>query len=239
MHNNWTGDCLKLMPKMRPASIDLVLTDLPYGQTRCRWDTPIDLERFWPLVWRALKPAGTVVHFAAQPFTSRLISSAYADFRYVWIWEKPKATGHLNAKKQPLRAHEDIVVFYRQLGTYNPQFTEGKPYKGTARPASKTTEHYSTYGAAREDNPGVRYPRSVLRFPHTLGKKEQKVHPTQKPVELLRYLVRTYSNPGDWILDPCEGAGSTGVAAALEDRSYIGIELDAQMSRHARKRTAS
>jgi site-specific DNA-methyltransferase (adenine-specific) len=221
---------------MDAASIDLILTDLPYGATQCKWDSPIDLDRFWPLAWRVLKPAGTVVHFGAQPFTSRLISSAYADFRYVWIWEKPKATGHLNAKKQPLRAHEDIIVFYRQLGIYNPQFTAGEPYKGTARPASKTTAHYSEYGAAREDNPGIRYPRSVLRFSHALGKKEQKVHPTQKPVELLRYLVRTYSNPGDWILDPCEGAGSTGAAAALEDRNYIGIELDTDMSQHARRR---
>jgi site-specific DNA-methyltransferase (adenine-specific) len=231
-----TGNCLALLPQILPASIDLMLADLPYGTTQCTWDTPIDLVRFWPAVWRALKQAGTAVLFATQPFTSRLISSAYDDFRYMWIWEKPKATGHLNSKKQPLRAHEDIVVFFRKPGTYNPQFEKGEAYKGTPRPASKTTEHYSAYGEARGDNPGIRYPRSVLRFSHALGKKEVKVHPTQKPVALLRYLIRTYSNPGDVVLDPCEGSGSTGEAAVLEGRKYIGIELDPVMSRHAIRR---
>jgi site-specific DNA-methyltransferase (adenine-specific) len=230
-----TGDCLTVLPKIEASCADLILTDLPYGTTRCKWDTPVDLDQLWPHLWRVLKPDGILALFATQPFTSRLISRAWDDFRYIWVWEKTKATGHLNAKKQPLRAHEDIVIFYRKPGTYNPQFTEGKPYKGSSRPASSGTAHYSSYGAAREDNPGVRYPRSVLKYGYTKGKKGSK-HDTEKPVDLLRYFVRTYTNPGELVLDVTAGSGSTGEAALREDRRFVGIELDPPTAASSRER---
>lgn len=174
--------------------------------------------------------------FGAQPFSSRLVSSAYEDFKYQWVWEKSKASGHLNAKKQPLRAHEDLLIFYKDLGTYNPQFSMGLPYKGSRRPASINTEHYSSYGSFREDNPGIRYPRSVLRFGFTKGRKGEKRHSVAKPVPLLRYLIRTYSNPGDLVLDPCAGSGSTGEAALLEGRKFTGFEIDEALCKESIQR---
>lgn len=230
------GDCFDLLPEMPPESVDFILADLPFGTTRCRWDTPIDLERLWPELWRVLVPKGTIVMFGVQPFSSRLVSSDYENFRYQWVWEKPKASGHLNAKRQPLRAHEDLLVFGRSQGVYNPQLVQGLPYKGSRRPASRNTEHYSKYGSAREDNPGIRYPRSVLKFGHVRAKKGEKLHAVEKPVPLLRYLIRTYSNPGNMVLDPCAGSGSTGIAAILEDRKFTGFEIDEKLCQEANQR---
>lgn len=209
---------------MRENSADLVLTDLPYGVLNARneWDNVPDFALFWKCLNRVAKPDAAVISTAKQPFTSFLVASNVADFRYTLVWEKSKATGYLNAKKMPLVAHEDIVVFYRKVPTYNPQMTNGKPYnKGTA---VRDTECYGKQTKAVEikNTNGKRYPRSVQYF--RTAECEGKLHPTQKPVALMEWLIKTYSNPGDVVLDPFMGSGSTGVAALRNRRHFIGIE---------------
>ena len=223
----YNDDMFNVLSNIEPQSIDLLLTDLPYGtlnKKRNQWDRVIDYDRFWEYVNTICKPNCAIVSTAAQPFTSELISTNYADFKYCLIWEKSKATGYLNAKKQPMRAHEDIVVFYKKQTTYNPQFTTGVPYdKGKA---VRDTEAYGkqTKAVHVKDTEGKRYPRSVLYFKTAEG--EGKLHPTQKPIALFEYLIRTYSNEGDTILDPCMGSGTTGVACNNTNRKFIGIERD-------------
>jgi site-specific DNA-methyltransferase (adenine-specific) len=217
-------------------SIDLLLTDFPYGTLNKRnvWDTIIDYPTFWKQVDRICKPTCAIISTAAQPFTSVLISSNYNDFKYTMVWEKSKATGYLNAKKQPLRAHEDIVVFYKKPPTYNPQMTQGTPYdKGRA---VRDTESYGvqTKEIHVKNDTGLRYPRSVLYFKTAEG--EGKYHPTQKPISLYEYLINTYSNENDIVLDPCMGSGTTGVACMNTDRNFIGIEMDENYYRIAEER---
>ncbi len=220
-------------------SIDLLLTDFPYGtlNKRNQWDTIIDYPRFWQQIDRICKPNSAIISTAAQPFTSVLISSNYKDFKYTLVWEKSKASGYLNAKKQPLKAHEDIVVFYKKQTTYNPQFTSGTPYdKGKA---VRDTEVYGkqTKSVHVKDTEGKRYPRSVLYFKTAEG--EGKLHPTQKPIALFKYLIRTYSNEGDTILDPCMGSGTTGVACNNTNRKFVGIERDREYYNIAQDRLSS
>ena len=229
----YKDDMFSILPTLEDGSIDLILTDFPYGtlNSRNEWDTIIDYEVFWKEANRICKPTAAIISTAAQPFTSVLISSNYRDFKYTMVWEKSKATGYLNAKKQPMRAHEDIVVFYRKQPTYNPQMTKGDPYdKGKA---VRDTDSYAkqTKEVHVKNNTGLRYPRSVQYF--VTAEREGKYHPTQKPVELYRWLVRTYSNKGDTILDPCMGSGTTGIAATLEDRNFIGIERDSEYFKRA------
>jgi len=217
-------------------SIDLLLTDFPYGtlNKRNEWDTIIDYPTFWTHIKRICKPTCPIISTAAQPFTSVLIASNYEDFKYTLIWEKSKATGYLNAKKQPLRAHEDIVVFYQKQPTYNPQMTQGTPYdKGKA---VRDTEAYGvqTKEVHVKNDSGLRYPRSVLYF--KTAESEGKYHPTQKPISLYEYLVNTYSNPNDVVLDPCMGSGTTGVACVNTNRNFIGIERDDKYYRIAKER---
>lgn len=235
----FNADMFDVFPSLETGSIDLLLTDFPYGTLNKRntWDSIINYELFWKEALRICKPDAAIISTAAQPFTSVLISSNYRDFKYTLIWEKSKATGYLNSKKQPLRAHEDIVVFYRKQPTYNPQMTEGTPYdKGTA---VRDTEAYGvqTKAVHVRNETGLRYPRSVLYFKTAEG--EGKHHPTQKPIELFRWLVRTYSNPGDTILDPCMGGGTTGIAAKLENRQFIGIEQDPSYFETSQQRIAN
>ena len=223
LHN---ADMFDVLPTLEDNSIDLLLTDFPYGTLNKRntWDNVINYDVFWEEANRVCKPNAAIISTAAQPFTSVLISSNYRDFRYTLVWEKSKATGYLNSKKQPLRAHEDIVVFYRKQPTYNPQMTAGKPYnKGTA---VRDTEAYAkqTKPVLVKNETGLRYPRSVLYF--VTAESEGKHHPTQKPVDLYRWLIRTYSNEGDVVLDPCMGGGTTVIAATMENRNYIGIEKE-------------
>lgn len=220
-------DMFTAFDAVEDQSIDLLLTDLPYGTINRRniWDNVIDLNRFWDVVARICKPAAPIITTAAQPFTSVLVTSNLRDFRYTLVWEKSKASGYLNSRRQPLRAHEDIVVFYRKQPTYNPQMTEGTPYdKGTA---VRDTEVYGvqTKAVHVHNESGLRYPRSVLYY--KTAEREGKLHPTQKPVALYEWLVQTYSNPGDLILDPCMGSGTTGHAALLHGRQFIGFESDA------------
>ena len=203
------------------------------GTTQNKWDTPIDLSILWETYSRICRPTTPIVLFAQSPFDKVLGVSNLKNLRFEWIWEKTVPTGFLNAKKIPLKAHENILVFYEKLPTYNPQFTEGaSPYR-----QKKTHIQSSNYGNSSKDiiteSSGRRYPKSVLKF-----KRDKGLHPTQKPVALLEYLIRTYTNEGDTILDNCMGSGSTGVAAMNARRNFIGIEKEADYFKIAQERIA-
>jgi site-specific DNA-methyltransferase (adenine-specific) len=222
----YNQDMFDVLGNIEPQTVDLLLTDFPYGtlNKRNQWDVIIDYEQFWKYVDKICKPNAAIISTAQQPFTTKLISTNYSMFRYCLVWEKSKATGYLNSKKMPLKAHEDIVVFYKKLCTYNPQMTEGKPYdKGKA---VRDTESYGeqTKAIHVKNEEGTRYPRSVIYFKTAEG--EGKLHPTQKPVKMYKYFINTYSNENDIVLDPCMGSGTTGVACLNTNRKFIGIELD-------------
>ena len=211
------------MPKhVEDKSIDMIFCDLPYGTTQCKWDSVIDLPKLWSEYERVIKGNGAIVLFSAQPFTSALIMSNPKLFKYDWTWQKPKGTGHLNAKKQPMRDKEDICVFYKKQCTYNPQMTKGEPYK--EKSGWKGTEGYEGYGVDKRlgnYNSGFRYPKQVQQF----GVVERgTLHPTQKPLALIEYMIKTYTNEGDLILDNCAGSGTTGLGAKNLNRNYIMME---------------
>lgn len=214
----YKGDCLEVMPTLYEGVAAMVLCDLPYGTTQNKWDAIIPFDRLWACYSRLTK--GAVVLFAAQPFTSALVMSNVNHFRYDWTWRKEKGTGHLNAKKMPMRDKEDIVVFGNIAACYNPQFGEGKPF-GNKRGTKQLTDNYGEFGQFNEPNDGKRYPKQVLEY-NVVGRGSQ--HPTQKPVELLEYLIKTYTNENDVVLDNTMGSGSTGVACMNTKRRFIGIE---------------
>ena len=219
----YNGDCLDVMKEIPDKSVDMILCDLPYGTTRNSWDKMIDLEKLWEQYERIIKDNGAIVLFAQTPFDKVLGASNLKLLRYEWIWDKKLGTGHLNAKKMPLKRHENILVFYKKLPTYNPQMTKGDPYdKGIVQ------EKSSNYGKQREvvgkNVTGERYPTSILEY--TNANRQNRLHPTQKPISLLINLIRTYTNENEVVLDNCMGSGSTGVACILTDRKFIGIELD-------------
>lgn len=217
------NDCFNIFPQIESGSVDMILCDLPYGTTQCKWDSVLPLDKLWKEYNRIIKKNGAIVLFSSQPFTSVLINSNIKNFKYTWVWEKSKATNYLNAKKQPLRASEDICVFYQKQPTYNPQMTEGKPYnKGTAL---RETEVYGSQVAVEVKSDGARYPRNVIYF-KTAESEGKVVHPTQKPLALLEYLIQTYSNEGEIILDNTAGSFSTAVAATKLNRNWIGIEQE-------------
>lgn len=213
------GDCLELMENIPDKSIDMILCDLPYGTTKNKWDSVIDLESLWGGYRRIIKDNGAIVLFAQTPFDKVLGNSNLKMLKYEWIWEKHMATGHLNAKKMPMKAHENILVFYKKLPIYNPQFTEGKPYIVNR---GNDSSNYGKQRATTTINNGFRYPRDIVKFKHD----KEKLHPTQKPVELLEYLIKTYTNENMLVLDNCMGSGSTGIACLNTNRRFIGIELD-------------
>jgi DNA modification methylase len=220
MMNLMLGDCLERMAEIATGSVDLVLTDPPYGTTACKWDAVIPFEPMWTHLKMVLKPNGAAVLFSAQPFTSALVMSNIKEFKYEWTWRKEAGTGFLNAKKQPLRDVEYGAVFYRDQPTYNPQMRTGfKPYKTTK---GGETENYNKSGIVTTESDGSRYPLSTIEFP----RDKNKVHPTQKPVALMEYLIRTYTNEGDTVLDFTMGSGTTGVACVNTGRNFIGIERD-------------
>lgn len=224
------GDCLEIMKDIPDKSIDMILCDLPYGTTRNKWDSVIPLDKLWEQYNRIIKEGGAIVLFSQMPFTAELIHSNLKYFRYEWIWEKDNGTGFLNAKKMPLKIHENILVFYKKTPTYNPQMRKGfKPYK------CKQGRHSSNYGAYEQghitESNGERYPIDIIKF-----KKDSGLHPTQKPVALLEYLIKTYTNENDVILDNCMGSGSCGVAAINTGRSFIGIEVDEKYFEIAKER---
>lgn len=227
------GDCLDVMSKMPDGCIDMILCDLPYGTTQNKWDSVIPLEELWTQYKRVLKPNGAVVLTSLGMFTAQLMLSQPKMYKYRWIWQKSKATNFLNAKKQPLRKFEDICVFYRQQPTYNPQMVEGEPYdKGIRK--NQLSGSYGDFQPAHVRSDGLRYPTDIIYF-KTAESEGDVWHPTQKPVELGRYLVRTYTNPGDIVLDNTCGSGSFLVAALLEGRNFIGIEKNEDVALFKKK----
>ena len=232
------GDCLELMKDIPDKSVDLILCDLPYGTTACKWDEIIPFEPLWEQYERVIKDNGAIVLTASQPFTSTLIMSNIKLFRYTWVWEKSKATGFLNAKKRPLVAHEDITVFSKKPTTYNPQFSTKEPYNKGIRKEQTDDDVYGKFERVEVKSDGKRYPRSVVYF-KTAESEGAVLHKTQKPLKLFEYLIKTYTNEGDLVLDNCMGSGSTGVACLNTNRNFIGIELDDKYFEIAKERIES
>ena len=222
INNVFEGDCLEIMKQLPDKSIDMVLCDLPYGTTQNKWDSVIPLGELWQQYRRIVKDDGAIFLTSQGMFTAELMVSNPKMFRYKWIWEKSKSTNFLNAKKQPLRKHEDVCVFYRRQPVYHPQMIDGEPYdKGIRK--NQMSGSYGDFQPVHGHSDGKRYPTDIIYF--KTAESEGKVfHPTQKPVELGRYFVRTYTNPGDIVLDNTSGSGSFLVAALLEGRNFIGIE---------------
>lgn len=229
------GNCLELMKEIPDKSIDMILCDLPYGTTQNKWDCVIDLNQLWQQYKRIIKKNGCIALFAQCPFDKVLGCSNIKMLKYEWIIEKTKATGHLNSKKMPMKAHESVLIFYAKKPVYNPQMTEGHT---PVHSYTKHTTDGSCYGKTKIGISGggstKRYPRDVLQFKWDTQKLA--LHPTQKPVELLEYLVKTYTNEGDVVLDNCIGSGSTCVAAINTGRHYIGYELEQKYFDIAEKR---
>lgn len=224
------------LASLNKGEVNAIITDFPYGTLNKRngWDKVIDYDIFWKHCKNFLHDTSPVISTAQMPFTAYLISTNYNDFKYTLVWEKSKATGYLNAKKQPMRAHEDIVVFYKKQCTYNPQMTEGEPYnKGCA---VRDTLAYGKQEKAVlvKNDTGLRYPRSVQYF--VTAEREGKLHPTQKPLALMEWLIKTYTNEGDTVLDPCMGSGTTAIACINTGRKFIGFERDEEYYKIALER---
>lgn len=230
------GDCLELMKEIPDRSIDMILCDLPYAATRNKWDITIPFDPLWLQYRRIIKNNGAIVLFGSGRFTAMLVNSNPVMWRYNLVWQKTTPTGFLNANRQPLRIHEDICVFYKKRPTYNPQKTTGHKRKVSTswhKRGCKKTSNYGEHELSSYDST-ERFPTSVLTF--ATDKQKAALHPTQKPVALLEYLIKTYTNPGEVVLDNCMGAGSTGVACMNTGRRFIGMELDAQYFEIAKRR---
>lgn len=230
------GDCLKLMSEIPNGSVDMVLCDLPYGITACKWDTIIPFEPLWAHYRRVCKKNAAIVLTASQPFTSALVMSNIGMFRYSMVWIKSTPTGYLNAKKMPLRAHEDVLVFYSKLPSYNPIMSTGHVRKTALtvkRSCTKTGVYRTQKGVTSYDSTN-RYPKSHILT--STDKQRCVLHPTQKPVALMEYLIHTYTNEGETVLDNCMGSGTTGVACVNTGRNFIGIEMDDHYFEVASKR---
>lgn len=238
------GDCLELMKDIPDKSIDMILTDLPYGTTNCRWDTIIDLDELWLQYGRIIKDNGAILLFAQPPFDKVLAVSNLKLFRYEWIWDKSQPTGHLNAKRMPLKRHENILVFYKKLPTYNPQMTTGHKRKKVSSKARRECEERNwesdsiyqkgNLSLINDYDSTVRYPVDIIKF--SKDTQTSSMHPTQKPAALLEYLIKTYTNENEVVLDNCMGSGSTGVACINTNRNFIGMELDKDYFNIAKER---
>lgn len=218
------GDCIEVMKSMAQSSVDMVLCDLPYGTTKSKWDIVIPFNDLWTCYRRVVKPNGAIVLFGAEPFASELRLSNKKMYKYDWVWDKVKGTGFLNAKKQPMRNHETISVFYDYQCTYNPQKTSGHARKAAFKGAHLQTDVYGKMRGGVAYDSTERYPRSIQAF--STDTQKSAIHPNQKPVNLLRFLIRTYTNEGDTVLDNCAGSGSVGVACIEENRNCFLIEKD-------------
>lgn len=229
------GDCLELMKDIPTGSIDMILCDLPYGTTACKWDTIIPFNKLWEQYERLIKFNGAIVLFGSQPFTSALVMSNPTMFKYEWIWEKSKASNFLQVKYMPLKNFENVLVFSKSKTIYNPQMVEGESYK--PRAGKKKTEVYNEVPnhMFRNGSDGLRYPKAIQYF-KTAESEGKVLHPTQKPVALLEYLIKTYTNEGETVLDNCMGSGSTGVAATNLRRKFIGMEKDEKYFEIAKNR---
>lgn len=225
------ADLFALCEGLPEQSVDMILCDLPYGTTACSWDTVIPFEPMWAAFKRVIKPKGAIVLTASQPFTSALVMSNPRMFRYEWIWNKSQGSGFLDANHKPLKAHESVLVFAEQRAVYYPQMRYGEPYISKRRNALTNTKNYGEFGLVDTVNKGERFPTSSLYFG-----VERTNHPTQKPVALFRYLIRTYTQPGELVLDPCVGSGTTALAAREEGRQFICGDLSAEYVAVAQKR---
>lgn len=233
----WHGDCLELMKDIEDKSIDLILCDLPYGTTACKWDVVIPFDKLWEQYKRVIKDNGAIVLFGRQPFTSLLINSNLKMFRYEIIWEKEKGTDFGNANRKMLYAHENIEVFYKKQPTFNKQMLKGKPYiKKNGKNNDKDDLNFGSDNSGLYINDGERTPTSVLKFARDNMHKGKNLHPTQKPIALLEYLIKTYTNENELVLDNTMGSGSTGVACVNTNRRFIGIEKDDKFFEIAKER---
>lgn len=238
MINLMHGDCLEKMKDIESGSIDMILTDPPYGTTACKWDSIIPLEPMWEQLKRITKPSGAIVMTASQPFTTTLISSNIEMFKYCWVWQKNKASNHINAPFQPLKTHEDIVVFSKKASTHSKSgvmsyYPQGIIYVNKVQNRKgKKSETYNTCPNKRTVQKKSNYPKTLINF----SGATKPIHPTQKPVELMEYLIKTYTNENETVLDFTMGSGSTGVACKNLNRKFIGIELDENYFNIAKKR---
>lgn len=215
-------DCMEGMKNIPDKSIDMILCDLPYGTTACKWDTIIPFEPLWEQYKRVIKDNGAIVLTASQPFTTKLIMSNLSWFKYNWVWEKPQGVDPFMSKYRPLNNVEDVIVFYKNQPAYNPQLERGKPYKIIRD--KKERDYEVTNAVMRETttvNEGTRLPKRIIKI-----NQERGMHPTQKPVALFEYLIKTYTNEGETVLDNCMGSGTTAIACINTGRNYIGFELD-------------
>ena len=238
----FNGDCLEVMKSIPDASIDAIITDPPYGTTACKWDSVIPFDLMWEQLNRIIKPNGAIVLFAAQPFTSKLILSNIENYKYSWVWDKKSATGGQFARKQPMRRTEDICIFYKKQCTYNPQLEDKekkyiryikKDYENNSKHISNT-KSFSTNANTRTIPEDKKYPSNIIKI--SSGSHKNKIHETQKPVPLFEYLIKTYTNENETVLDFTMGSGTTGVACKNLNRNFIGIELDKNYFEIAKKR---
>jgi site-specific DNA-methyltransferase (adenine-specific) len=232
------GDCLEVMKDIDDKSIDMILCDLPYGTTACKWDTIIPFEPLWEQYKRIIKDNGAIVLTASQPFTSALVMSNIKMFKYEWIWEKHKGTNIFNVYRMPMKVHENVCVFYNKQPTYNPQKLDG--FKDERRGLhNKQREgvfgEEKQLGYSEKHEPNKRFPKSIQKFSNH-NQKENRFHPTQKPVALFEYLIKTYTNEGDLVLDNCAGSGTTGIACKNLNRNYILIEKETEYIQIINKR---
>lgn len=226
------GDCLEEMKKIESGSIDAIITDPPYGTTACKWDSVIPFDLMWKELNRIIKPNGAIVLFGSEPFSSALRMSNIKNYKYDWIWDKRMKVGMLNCKRMPLRQHEDILIFNAK-NVYNPQMTKGKFRNKKIQP----TKDFQTYGQLKKPIDNFNddyYPSSIIEFSN--AKQKGKLHPTQKPVALMEYLIKTYTNENETVLDFTMGSGTTGVACKNTNRNFIGIEQDENYFKIAEER---
>jgi DNA modification methylase len=231
-----TGDCLKVMPTIPSGSMDMIFCDLPYGTTRSPWDVVIPFGPLWEQYERIIKPNGAIVLFAKPPFDKILYNSKPDLYRYDWVWAKNKATGHLNAGHMPLQAHELLMVFYKEPPTYNPQMSTGHRPMNAATNNHKSTAYGGGTPWSNDAGKTERHPRSVLHFPVVNNDDHDRIHVNQKPVPLCEYMIRTYTNPGDTVLDNCSGSASISLAALRTGRVPTAIEMDEDMARKSETR---
>lgn len=242
MYKLLQGDCLELMNKIPDKSIDMILCDLPYGTTKNKWDSVLPFDKMWEQYGRIIKENGCIALFADGMFMSDLMQSNKKLWRYNLVWDKELISGFLNANRMPLRSHEEICIFYKKLPTYNPQFTDGEPLHGMGTKFSQEKNKNNNYGnfdscnnpSAKRTGDTKKYPKSIVKFSRPASCV--MIHPTQKPVELLEWLIKTYTNENDFVLDNCMGSGSTGVAAVGINRNFIGMELEEKYFNIAKER---
>jgi len=223
------------MKEIESGSVDMILTDPPYGTTACKWDSIIPLGPMWERLNKLIKPNGAIALFGSEPFSSALRMSNIKNYKYDWVWEKSKATNFLNAKIQPLRAKENISIFYKKQPTYNPQMEKGDAYNKGVRKEQSEDDVYGSFEQTEVKSEGDRYPRDVLYY-KTAESEGKTFHKTQKPVALMEYMIKTYTNPGETVLDFAMGSGTTGVACKNLSRNFIGIELDDKYFQIAKER---